>query len=589
MTAKKIKYTLSTGLLTILLGLAAVLIQSCKKDSLFQEIVTTPKETVNTIVSGQVIDEYNKPVSQARIIAEGQVVFTNEHGLFAITNLKAPKSRCYVRSEKTGYFNASRTLIPVKDGVTTFRLVMMSNANTHLIGIGGGTVITGDGAMVNLPPNAAVSSDGNAYTGTIHVAVRHLDPDNKNFGDLVPGDMEAIRTDHSFVVLKSYGVLNVELRDDKGKLLQLAPGKEATLTMPVPASMVSSAPNTIPLWYFDEAKGYWIEEGQAVRDGNFYVGKVRHFTPWNCDKPYPPNYLKGRVTECDLLPLAGVVVTIDGSAKVTTDANGYFYVKVVPNEPATIEVRKEDNFGVLWSASKTVTAGNSNDTTDAGTFEVICPSRVTGALVDCNGLPISGHIFISWDDGSNYSYTTTGAFAIPVAPNKSAILFAYGSNGKTVSDTIQTLNSPLVLDMGGVKVCETTVPDDNYIILNGDGFFNKKMFLDTTTAVIYLKIEADTSTFQIKTIDTAAVINIHCKFPGIIEGKYPIKEPYDFQIWQTGGNFKNYLAKDVTITVKKMPAKKGDLFEADFEGTLFDNINQNTVILIQGKCKYTMK
>jgi hypothetical protein len=35
------------------------------------------------------------------------------------------------------------------------------------------------------------------------------------------------------------------------------------------------------LWSFDEAKGLWKEEGQAIKTGSNYVGDVSHFSFWN--------------------------------------------------------------------------------------------------------------------------------------------------------------------------------------------------------------------------------------------------------------------------------------------------------------------
>ena len=36
---------------------------------------------------------------------------------------------------------------------------------------------------------------------------------------------------------------------------------------------------------FDEDKGYWIEDGTAILQGDKYVGTVTHFSFWNCDIP----------------------------------------------------------------------------------------------------------------------------------------------------------------------------------------------------------------------------------------------------------------------------------------------------------------
>src|SRR6185312_12452020 len=85
------------------------------------------------------------------------------------------------------------------------------------------------------------------------------------------------------VVITSYGMLAVELESLTGEKLQIAPGNTATLMIPVPPSVASSAPSTISLWYVNEQTGAWQEEGTAQKNGNFYVGEVKHFSFWNCD------------------------------------------------------------------------------------------------------------------------------------------------------------------------------------------------------------------------------------------------------------------------------------------------------------------
>ena len=81
-------------------------------------------------------------------------------------------------------------------------------------------------------------------------------------------------------------MMAVELSTENGEPLQIAPDKQATLRVPVPDALLNNAPTTIPLWYFDEEMGLWIEDGLGQLAGNFYEGKVAHFTFWNWDVPY---------------------------------------------------------------------------------------------------------------------------------------------------------------------------------------------------------------------------------------------------------------------------------------------------------------
>src|SRR5690606_37192675 len=100
----------------------------------------------------------------------------------------------------------------------------------------------------------------------------------------MPGMLMGVVDDEPQLML-SYGMVGVELSDAMGQPVQLAPGSPATVRFPVMASQQSDAPATIPLWWFDEDLGYWIQEGEAALVGTEYVGEVAHFSWWNIDVP----------------------------------------------------------------------------------------------------------------------------------------------------------------------------------------------------------------------------------------------------------------------------------------------------------------
>ncbi|MBK9415741.1 MAG: hypothetical protein IPN62_00315 [Flavobacteriales bacterium] len=95
----------------------------------------------------------------------------------------------------------------------------------------------------------------------------------------------------------SYGMAGVELSDAAGNRVELAQGSQATVRFPIPEGQQADAPPTIPLWWFDEELGYWVQEGEAQREGNDYVGQVTHFSWWNCDVPANFVLLKGNVLD----------------------------------------------------------------------------------------------------------------------------------------------------------------------------------------------------------------------------------------------------------------------------------------------------
>ncbi|HUP11788.1 MAG TPA: carboxypeptidase-like regulatory domain-containing protein, partial [Niastella sp.] len=222
-----------------------------------------PTASVSTTVRGLVLDEEGHPVPGAAISIASYSATTSDAGAFELTNISVPGNRCVIVCEKEGYFKSIRAEEPLKDGTTETHLVLMNSNPTHTINASsGGKATLSNGSEVQLPANGIVDASGTAYTGVVNVSLRYLDPTAAGFGTVVPGgDMLAQRTDQSTSILYSYGILRVQLTGLSGDALQLGEGKTATVVMDIPEKQSATAPASIPLWYFDEEKGVWKEEG----------------------------------------------------------------------------------------------------------------------------------------------------------------------------------------------------------------------------------------------------------------------------------------------------------------------------------------
>lgn len=94
-------------------------------------------------------------------------------------------------------------------------------------------------------------------------------------------------------------------------------------------SIVSNAPNSLPIWYISEqsSTGIWKEEGRAIKVNSNYEFEVTHFF-WNCDVPGNYVNLKGQVKNLQGATVANlwVTVTVNGgpSGYAVTDGNGKF-------------------------------------------------------------------------------------------------------------------------------------------------------------------------------------------------------------------------------------------------------------------------
>jgi hypothetical protein len=154
-------------------------------------------------------------------------------------------------------------------------------ASSTITASSGGNVAISGGGSVDFAGGFVNASNGSAYTGNVSVSTIYLNSTDQNFSASVPGNLKGVSASNQQGVLQSFGVVAVELNDASGNKLQLAQGKTATITLPIPAALLGNAPVSIPLWYFDDVKGWWKEEGTATKQGNNYVGVVKHFSFWN--------------------------------------------------------------------------------------------------------------------------------------------------------------------------------------------------------------------------------------------------------------------------------------------------------------------
>ena len=146
--------------------------------------------------------------------------------------------------------------------------------------------VAGSPAQVSLPAAGLVTAAGAAFTGTATVEVTPINPANDP-GNM-PGNYTAMATGSSAPqTIESFGALNVTLKDAGGNALNLAAGKTATIRIPL-ATRSPNPPATIPLFYFNESTGLWVQEGTATLAGTapnqYYEGTVSHFTYWNADQ-----------------------------------------------------------------------------------------------------------------------------------------------------------------------------------------------------------------------------------------------------------------------------------------------------------------
>jgi hypothetical protein len=383
--------------------ISCCLLTACKKTFNDQRYFPQPGDTTNIAgktlqsVIGFVTNENGLPVSGAQVTAGTKSASTDANGRFQIDDVFLSKAAGFIKVSSNGYFDGYRTFVGIENQETFVRVQLVPKQNTGSINAAsGGTITTADGASVTLPADAVVNAATNiAYSGTIHVATYlYKQNDITQFTRTMPGDQRGIDADAHLRLLKSYGMLAVELTGDAGQLLQIATGKEATITTPIPAALVADAPPVIPLWSFDVTNGLWKQEGTTVKTNTSYTGKVTHFSFWDGATGVPVVNLKAKVVNTISQSIGNIFICIrradDPNIGTTafTNNEGTVSGAVLANTSLVMEVYTVCG-GINLVYSQNI---NTTDTdVDLGTITANLGDlvKVTGNVVDCDGAPVT--------------------------------------------------------------------------------------------------------------------------------------------------------------------------------------------------------
>ena len=318
-------------------------------------------------MTGVVRDARTADVLAGATVASGGVTSTTSaDGTYTLAGL-ALAGNVVVVVNKAGFAQGYAT------GKVTANTVTQANANlspvsgtgTVAVTTGGTVSVTNSTAAVDLPANGIITASGGAATGNVTVQLSIIDPASN--ASNMPGNYTA-SVGMGTAVIESFGALEVTLKDATGAKLNLAPGKTATIRIPV-NSRSTTLPATIPLFYFNETTGLWVEEGSATLQGTapnlYYGGTVSHFSTWNADYLYSSIYINGCVKDTAGNPVAGQKVRSNGkdysgAATVFTDASGNF--RVAGKKNGTLEIFTVNNVEMLINTPTPVAPSNSDVT-----------------------------------------------------------------------------------------------------------------------------------------------------------------------------------------------------------------------------------
>ena len=335
-------------------------------------------------------------------------------------------------------FGAQSTIIDAPseaDLITTDLFVQAVDITMTFDNAVGGDVMMGDDSLATLPANGFVDANGAQVVGDVNLELTVIDPSQSV--DLMPGDFQAQDPETGETSqIESFGALDLTFEDSAGNPVQLAEGETATLRIPVAERVAAGAPATMPLYFYDEEAGFWVEEGSAdlmtLPSGEqAYEGTVGHFTTWNADRRSETVQATGCVVDSEGQPLAGIRIRSEGvnyigSSRSISDVQGVFTIPVRVNS-----VQRLATFRGVQSRTVTVSSAAEDftfsDAADPGSCLVV-GTTVTGGLATG-----SAAITLTW--GENPRDLDSHLFGVPETETEENVPFEifFGNREQTIN------------------------------------------------------------------------------------------------------------------------------------------------------------
>jgi Carboxypeptidase regulatory-like domain len=310
-----------------------------------------------------------QPVAGAAVSVNGASATTDADGGFYV--FADPAERYVITIEQRGYQLLSEVVYgDVPDGV--YELVR-SRTVTFEAEAGGLLVEPqgpwGRGAQIILEPGSLVRPNGAPASGlaTAYIATVDLrDP-----ADRFPGEYAGSDNGETPAGLVSVGAVDVQLFSADGERLNIAPGREATVRIPVDpiqlglAGTPTDPPAVVPIWFYNPRTGVWDREGQGTLSGPFYETRVRHFSVINADITFTNPACLRVITNFNFLRFPykiRVSVPAVNPTRIITGTVDNFISVVTYLPPFTqIKVEALDSAGnPIQTSARTVTTGGTS-------------------------------------------------------------------------------------------------------------------------------------------------------------------------------------------------------------------------------------
>ncbi|MEO6130297.1 MAG: hypothetical protein ABIQ02_00510 [Saprospiraceae bacterium] len=521
----------------------------------------------------EVRDVSGVPMEGVKITLGNRVEDTNNDGIAYFKEVTMEKST-YVTANKAGFFHGSRRFYPIPKQTQFVRIVLLPSTSVGTIqSAAGGMITIHNGTTLDFPANAIMDQNGNSYEGTVNVTAQPIAAGDPDLSYKMPGDLVGKNTEGEEQCLGSLGMVVVELRSSTGNLLQVKTGSKVGLHVEVPAQLIGHAPSTIPMWYFDEAQGFWKEEGNASLEGNAYVTEVGHFSYWNCDAGFPTFKWGASFVYEDGSPASQVevcitILSLETTRCAYTNEQGVVCGLVASGELLLMEVKSPCG-DILLSQQ----IGPFSDTTMLGPITIpsttVSFSAISGNAVDCDGNPVTNGFVKIAINGQNY-YTgldsITGAFSLSAMNCDESDVTVTAIDISALKQSLpQIYNYAPVINAGTIAVCETLT---EYIDIEVAGFTDHIFYFLPSTGI-------QGAITRITAADSVGNTSkyFYVSFEGVVPGTYT---PTGFEIGFELPPMIFVQATAVTIQVTYYGGP-GDYIQGNLSGTVNTGPNAGNI------------
>lgn len=358
-------------------------------------------------VSGRVLNTVDgAPISGATVRVGGLTAISGDDGSFLIANVPAG-ARQTVEVEAAGFEDSFRiaSVVGGEEVAVSVQAVPVGTSDVIDPSAGGDVTLPGSTAQVSFPANAIDA------TGPVTVTLTDVNP-GSSAGNM-PGDYTTVVGD-SEELIESFGAIAVRLRDAGGADVDLRTGSTATLRIPL-SSRNTSPPPTVPLWFYDETAGRWVQEGTATLvvagADSYYEGTVAHFTTWNADVLYDSVNITGCVSDgqnaVSGVSVTGTGIDYTGTSSARSGSNGQFTIRARPNSNLTLSGVVGDS---TTSTLAVQTGGTDIDLT-ANCLQVALATEAISIRLSWGATPNDLDSRIYLPEGGEVSYEDEGSLS----------------------------------------------------------------------------------------------------------------------------------------------------------------------------------